>query len=59
MYVTCSQENLDKEKNLVEELYNYVVIGVNNLLDRKEPEDSVGFLVHLSQTFTALLTYFK
>ena len=59
VYMTFSQDKLYKGKHFVEVLYNHVFIGGNNILDRKGLEKSVGFLVHLSHTFPALLPYFK
>ena len=54
-----SQDIWYKGNYLVEFFNNRIVIGGNNLLDRKELENSVGFLVHLSRTFPALFPYFK
>ena len=59
LYVTCSQEKWDKGKNIVEILYDQVVINHATWLDRKQLEKDVGFLVHLSRTFPAFFAYFK
>ena len=44
---------------MVEGLYNHVGIAKKKLLDRKELEKRVRFLVHFSQTFPTLFPYFK
>ena len=59
VYVTFSQEKWYKVNHLVEGFYNNVVIGGKYIFERKELENSVGFLVHLSRTFPALFPYFK
>ena len=59
LYVSCSQEKWDKGKNIVEALYEQVVVNNASWLDRKSLEKDVGFLVHLSRTFPAFFAYFK
>ena len=59
LFVTCSQEKWHKAKEIVNRRYAEVVLRLIPALEHKSLERDVGFLVHLSCTFSAIFPYLR
>ena len=59
LFVTCSQEKWDKPKEIVSRRYREVIKDEADSLDHKNLERDVGFLVHLSRTFSSIFPYLR
>ena len=59
LYVLCMIEKWIKSKKIIDELWDWIVVKGNKLVDYKSLESSVGFLCHISRTYPMIFPYLK
>jgi hypothetical protein len=59
LYVLSMESKWNKAKEIVNSLYNHVVVQGDRLVDFKELQSNVGFLCHISRTYPMIFPYLK
>ena len=59
LYVLSIKEKWIKAKKIINNLYDWIIVEKNDLLEYKSLESAVGFLCHISRTYPIIFPYLK